>query len=261
LNAIADRELRDKKVEYPKRTNMRMFPYEDWPEFIRYNIKDVLLQFGIERKTNDTMTYYKRFYINQTPYSKIFRETHLLRNVRELYFEKDGWIQGNNLNTANVQSQLDIEKQAFLGKRPDEDENEDDQVAKDSSFKGAIVADPNMNAEIGLPILGVPSNRVYRNTADQDMAAFYPSIKEASNMDPRTLVCKGIIPIEKYIDETYPNRSLNQAYFEKDKNGNTRYNDITGECVNGYLTGNILTFATSWLNAPTILELVEGLTE
>ena len=98
LNAIAQRELKDKKVEYPEASNIATFPYLDWLKFIVYNIKDVLLQFGIERKTKDVITYYMRSHQNMTPYNKIFKETHLLRNVREMYFNKEGWVQGNNIN-------------------------------------------------------------------------------------------------------------------------------------------------------------------
>ena len=60
LNAIAERELGDKKVEYPENTNILAFIYANWRLFAIYNIKDTLLQLGIERKTNDTLTYYIR---------------------------------------------------------------------------------------------------------------------------------------------------------------------------------------------------------
>ena len=98
LNAIAERELKDKKVEYPEAANIVTFAYMDWLRFIIYNIKDVLLQLGIERKVKDVITYYMRSHQNLTPYNKIFKETHLLRNVREMYFNKEGWVQGNNIN-------------------------------------------------------------------------------------------------------------------------------------------------------------------
>ena len=40
LNAIADKELGDRKVEYPENTNIRTFPYVDWELFCIYNEKD-----------------------------------------------------------------------------------------------------------------------------------------------------------------------------------------------------------------------------
>lgn len=40
LNAIADKELGDRKVEYPDNANIRTFPYVDWELFVLYNEKD-----------------------------------------------------------------------------------------------------------------------------------------------------------------------------------------------------------------------------
>lgn len=40
LNSIGDRELKDKKVEYPEASNIVSFPYVNWRLFIKYNIKD-----------------------------------------------------------------------------------------------------------------------------------------------------------------------------------------------------------------------------
>lgn len=248
LNAIGQRELKDKKVEYPAEANIMTFAYKNWRRFLKYNIKDVLIQYGIERKTNDVITYYSKSHSNLTPYSKIFKETHLLRNVREMYFEKDGWVQGNNVNTIGLN-----EDELFNSVN----DSEDDEEAGDgeSTFKGAIMAEPSMNANVGVPILGVASNNVFRNTMDYDMGAFYPSIKIASNMDPGTLLYKGEFSNSEFISGEYPNRSLNTTYQEKDKHGKMRNLDITGEAVNTYVSGNLLTFAYNYLGLPSITEL------
>lgn len=245
LNAIGERELKDKKVEYPAESNIRTFAYVDWMRFIKYNIKDVLIQYGIEIKTDDVMTYYSKSHSNLTPYSKIFRETHLLRNVREMYFEKDGWVQGNNVNNIGLDED-DLFSSVETG---DDEDNE-------STFKGAIMADPIWNDYVGVPILGVPSNNVFRNAMDYDMGAFYPSIKIASNMDPGTLLYKGEFDNSEFISGEFPNRSLNTIYQEKDKHGNIRNLDITGEAVNTYVSGNVLTFGYNYLGLPDIAELV-----
>jgi len=245
LNDIGDRELRDKKVEYPDAANIITFPYTDWGLFWAYNIKDVLIQYGIERKCNDLTTYYMRSHSNLTPYNKIFRETHLLRNVREMYFEKDGWVQGNNLNIID-EHQNELERR-FFGSDEDEEEN--------SSFKGAINAEPTMNDRVGKPVLGVPSNNIYENSMDYDMGAFYPSIKIASNMDPITLKYKASFDNDEFISGEFSNRSLNQKYEEKDKNNKLRKLDITGEAVNTFASKNILTFAYNFLGLPNIAQL------
>lgn len=247
LNAIGDRELRDRKVEYPAESNIVRFPYMDWVRFIKYNIKDVLLQLGIERKTKDVMTYYMRSHSNLTPYNKIFKETHLLRNVREMYFERDGWIQGNNLNI--IGKDEDEEDRKFYGSQGIDDD--DDNV----SFKGAIMADPVWNAPIGMTVLGQPTNNLMENAMDYDMGAFYPSIKIASNMDPGTLLFKAAFDSDEFISGEMPNRSLNTTYMEKDKNGKLRRIDITGEAVNTYVSKNILTFGYNYLGLPNMTDL------
>lgn len=248
LNAIGDRELKDRKVEYPDEANIVRFPYVDWLKFIKYNIKDVLIAMGIERKTKDVMTYYMRSHSNLTPYNKIFRETHLLRNVREMYFEKDGWVQGNNLNI--IDDDIDETSKRFYG-NDDEDEEE-------STFKGAIMADPIWNDNVGLEIYGSPSNNIHENAMDYDMGAFYPSIKIASNMDPGTLLYKASFINDEFISGEFRNRSLNTTYTERDKNGNTRKLDITGEAVNTYVSGNTLTFGYNYLGLPDITTIVDA---
>jgi len=246
LNAIAERELKDRKIEYEDETNITYFPYVDWKRFTKYNIKDVLLQLGIERKTNDVMTYYMKSHSNLTHYSKIFRETHLLRNVRELYFNKDGWVQSNNLNVIGKD-----DKDLFYS--VDSESSEDD---NESTFKGALVADPIWNDKVGMMIFDAPSNVVYDLVIDEDMTAFYPSIKIASNMDPGTLVAKAEIDTGQFMSGEYQNRSLNTVYEEKDKNGKIRKTDITGEIINTFVSENVLTFCYNYLSLPSITELV-----
>lgn len=253
LNAIADKELRDHKVEYPENTNIRTFPYVDWILYLTYNEKDVLLQYGIESKVRDIITYYARSHRNETPYNKIFKETHLLRNVREAYFEKDGWVQSNNLNIIYDPSK-DPDTRLFKG-LPDEDEEEDEEDS--SSFKGAINAEPTMNDNVGVEILGRKSNNLFMNAMDYDMGAYYPSLKIACNMDPITLQWKASFINDEFTSGQMVNRSLNQTYMEKDKNGKWRRLDITGEAVNTYLTGNLLTFAFSYLNMPPLSHILE----
>ena len=245
LNAIADRELKDKKVEYPEQSNIVRFAYVNWILFIKYNIKDVLLQKGIENKTKDVKYYYMRSHANLTPYNKIFRETHLLRNVREIYFERDGWVQSNNLNIID-KNEDELERRFYGSADDDEDE---------STFKGAINADPIWNDKVGMVVMGTRTNNVYSNAVDFDMSAFYPSCKIASNMDPSTLIYKAAFINDEFISGEYRNRSLNTKYVEKDKNGNMRKLDFTGEAVNTFVSDNMLTFGYNYLAMDDITTL------
>lgn len=192
---------------------------------------------------------------NITPYNKMFRETYLLRNVRELYFERDeGLVQSNNLNTLKVPEEDETAKK-FYGM-----ESEDDlqtEVEKKASFKGAINAEPKMNDRVGELVAGYPSNNVFINCMDFDMGAFYPSVKIVSNLDPSTLLYKASFNNEEYKSGQFLNRSQNQTYEETDKNGKLRKNDFTGEAVHGYCSGNIATVGYAYLGLPTVTEVYE----
>lgn len=252
LDYIADRELKSRKVDYAAEGNINHFMYFNWRLFLIYNINDSMLQRGIENKTNDVMTYYTRAFKNWTPYNKIFRETHLLRNVREQYFEKQGLVQGNNINTLHELRKPEADP--FYGE-DQEGDMEVQQGNKKVSYKGAINAEPRMNMYVGYKVHGRPSNNYFRNCADFDMGAFYPSTKIACNMDPATLLWKASFDNDEFISGQYANRSLNQKYEEKDKNGEMRAIDITGEAVNTLTSNNLLVFAYNYLNFPSITEL------
>lgn len=245
LNAISDRELKDRKVDYEEYGNIIIFPYKDYERFVIYNIKDTMLQYGIEQKNNDVLTYYMRSHDNLTPYNKIFRETHLLRNVREKFFEEGGWVQGNNLNTIDRD-----DEEAF-----NRDDNNKDPNKKEESYDGAINADPTWNDNIGIEILGKKSNNLFTNCIDFDMSAFYPSNKIASNMDPITLLYKASLDNNDFISGEISNKSLNTNYVKRDKNGNEKNVDFTGEALNTVLGGNLLTFGFNYLNLPSITDI------
>jgi len=82
LNYIAEHEIGDKKLDYSEDANIKTLPYVNYKKFVKYNIKDVLLQVGIERKTNDIENVYQRAYTNVTAYSKVFRQTVFSVNTR-----------------------------------------------------------------------------------------------------------------------------------------------------------------------------------
>ena len=164
-----------------------------------------------------------------------------------MYFERAGWVQGNNLNT--IGSDGDETADQFYGRKKEPKEK--------ASFKGAINAEPTMNMHIGEPVLGVRSNNIFHLSIDFDMGSFYPSIKISSNMDPLTLLFKAAFINDEFSSGEFTNRSQNQEYEEKDKNGNMRQVDITGEAVNTYAGGNVLTFGYNFLNLPSVAQVYE----
>ena len=252
LDYISNKELKSRKVNYEAEGNINIFMYKNWRLFLIYNINDAMLQRGIENKNNDLNTIYIRSMKNWTPYNKIFRETHLLRNVREQYFEKQKRVQGNNINILHERKKT---PDPFYGGDDESDNVEIEQGNKKVSYKGAINAEPTMNARVGYPIMGQRTNNYFLNTADFDMGAFYPSIKIACNMDTETLLYKAAFINDEFINYAMNNRSLNQQYEEKDKNGQIRSIDITGEAINTYASKNYMVFAYNYLNIPNIVDI------
>ena len=85
-----------------------------------------------------------------------------------------------------------------------------------------------------------------------DFGAFYPSIKITDNIDSSTLLYKASFDNSEFITGEYMNRSLNQTYREKDKNGKERELDFTGEAVNTFVGENLLTFGYNYLSLPAL---------
>lgn len=240
LNSIGDSELGQHKVSYEEDGNIITFPYNNFVKFVKYNIIDSVLQYAIEQRTHDMMTYYMRSHEYLTPYEKIFKETHLLRNAREKFFEEAGWVQGNNLNFLESE-----EDKVFYGRGGSDEEG-------GSSYEGAINANPIYNSPVGIEILGEKSRHLFRNGIDFDMSAFYPSIKISSNMDPNTLLYKARLVNDEFESGEIPNNSLNTKYTKLDKNKKEQPLDFTGEALQTVLSGNYMTAAYNYMAIPPV---------
>lgn len=244
LNVIANKELKDSKLDYSEDGDIKTLPYTNFEMFIIYNIKDVLLQMGIERRTTDFDTLYVSSYKNATAYDKVFRQTVKLRNVQYLSFLNQGLIPGENINIYNKEENKVISK--------DEEEEDED----DDDFEGALVADPQYNGYVGVELYGRPSNNVFNNAIDFDMSSFYPSSIFAMNIDPSTLIFKTIMDIDQYdiCGGDLKFRGITGDYFEKGA-------DAAKECIDNFQTGNNMTTGTKWLNMPDVSEVYVRLKE
>lgn len=98
LTYIAEKEIGDAKLDYSEDGNIKTLSYNNYLKYILYNIKDVLLQVGIEKKTSDLETYYLTSYKNITPYESEFKQTVKLRNVQYQSFLSQGLVPGENVN-------------------------------------------------------------------------------------------------------------------------------------------------------------------
>jgi hypothetical protein len=169
LNAIAQKELGDTKLDYSEEANIKTLPYVDYVKFVLYNIKDVLLQYGIERKTKDLETIFQRAYENATDYDSIFSQTIFLKNRVFLdYYRELKIIKGNNINV-NYADKYGDEAEDKEEYELDEDGNPDWTRPKVNGFEGALVGDPLNNGHEGELIYGVPSMFVFNNVIDFDL--------------------------------------------------------------------------------------------
>jgi hypothetical protein len=239
LNYIAQRELKDSKLDYSEDGDFKLLPYLNFRKFLIYNIKDVLLQVGIERRTSDFDTFYVTSYENATDYTKVFRQTAKLRNVEYISFLDQGLIPGNNINIFNTEEE-----------KLSDEEDEDDE----SEFEGALVADPFYNDYVGQKMYGRKTNNVFSNAIDFDMGAFYPNSIFAMNIDPSTLIFKIEMPISQYdlFDGKLKFRGITGNKFEK-------VDDAAKECFDNFQTGNYLSTGYKWLNLPSVYDVYKQL--
>ena len=151
LNIIGKSEVGDEKLDYSEEANIKTLPYVNFKKFLLYNIKDVLLQYGIERKTHDIDNLYTRSIMNSVPYKKVFSQTALLRNRCYVDYLKQGYVIGNNIN-------IDYERDW------DSDEDEDEE-----KFAGALVGNPELNSEKnGMVVAGVKNKYMREYVIDFD---------------------------------------------------------------------------------------------
>ena len=104
LTYIGKVELNDEKLDYSDEANIKTLPYVNYKKFYKYNVKDVLLQLGIERKVDDVDNLYLRAYSNCTDFDKVFKQTVMLKSRAYYEYLLQGIILGNNVNIFNKES-------------------------------------------------------------------------------------------------------------------------------------------------------------
>ena len=255
LNYIAKKELKDEKYDYTELGDIKTIAYKNYKMFILYNIKDVLLQYGIEYRVKDFDYIYTMSYLNAVPYHRVFHRIINIRNQSYLSYWKQGLIPGNNKNKFN-------EEDRYYEEESEDDDDDDDKIA------GALVADPAYNDYVGRPLYGHPTNNIFRYVIDEDMTAFYPSINMAGNLHECTLIFKVILPPSEYRLTKEQKKDTQNLYAEYkgitdeflviDENDKL-VEDISKEVFDNFLTRNYLSFGYKWLNMPDINEVYEYL--
>lgn len=191
LSAVAEREIQDTKVQYSEIGNIRTLPYVDYMLFVLYNIKDCLLQMGIENKCSDMDNMYMSSYTNCTMYKKVLRQTVSFRNFMYREFISKKLALGHNVN---FDTQLEKDIRAYYKQSSDEDDDDDDD---DETFEGAINGDPMLNDFEGLELFGKKSMFLFGDCIDFDFSAMYPNSITSFNIFAACMVGK------LYIDGTF----------------------------------------------------------
>lgn len=244
LTDIAHDEIRDEKLDYSEDGDIKTLSYKNYRKYIIYNIKDVLLQMGIEDRTSDLDTLYVTSYKNATPYEQVFKQTLKLRNVQYIDYLKQGIIPGNNINQYNFKKTVDIE------------EEEDDD---DTKFEGALVGNPLLNDNFGMDLYGQPSNSIFNYSIDMDMSSFYPNTIITMNIEPSTLYFKCICDAKQF--EPQGGKLKFNGYTDRQlvaTNSNSFEGDIAKEIFDNFQTRNYISVATKWNNLPGIDDLYEA---
>ena len=245
LNYIGKKVLKDGKLDYGEEGSIKYFSYKNYKKYFIYNIKDVLLQKGIEDKTKDLDNYYATSYQNITPYDSEFKQTVKLRNYQYLDYLTNGKIPGENINLTPFGS---------VDEEPDDD---DDSSKKKVGFEGALVGDPRLNLPTGMALYGKKkSNNIFQYAIDMDMSSFYPNTIYAMNIDPSALHFKTILNADQFNVcggdlkiHTYSHlRSL-------PKEPSDFHDDVAKECFDNFQTHNWLSTGHKWFNLPSLDKL------
>lgn len=249
LTYIAKREIGDSKLDYSDSGNIKTVSYKNYLMYILYNIKDVLLQVGIEEKTEDIDTLYLSAMENLTPYDSVFKQTMTLRAVQYECYDIQGLVPGNNINGLYSYDDDD-------DKEIDSDSEDDDE----DTFEGALVGDPNLIDDFGATLYLDKTNNIFMYSVDEDMTAFYPNTIMSNNIDGSTLIFKCIVPSDQYEPKggklKYHGITDTQLVY---KNKDSFTDDIGKEIQDNFQTGNYLSFGHKWLNLPSVDDVYKKL--
>ena len=261
LNTIANIELGDKKVEYAEDYGwIGDFPYKNYRLFVKYNIKDVLLQLGIENKTHDTNDVYGRMYDFCVLPNDIGTTTTIVANHYRAELLKDGKIMHNNRNKMDdLNSQITISyDEAYIDSEGEDDEtvienlNEEetlvDENGKRIKFDGAIVLNPTRMSTSGFDNM----KYIHNHVIDEDIGAEYPTSIQITNLSNETFI--GRVSLDD--NEDMP--MYNYSFANKEEEAIYK-NNVSAVALETFAGGDILVGAETFLNMPGAGEVLDML--
>lgn len=240
LNAIGKTELEDEKLDYSEYGNIRFFPYENFWKFVKYNIKDVLLQFGIENKTHDMDAVYETIHIDCVTPKEAFTSTAVIQNSLRLYaYLEEGQVMGSNRN------------KLFRVKQTEEEIAQ----AKKDKFAGAWVMSPAHCSPTGYKLLGVLNKYIHIHCIDMDITAEYPSGIRVTNLSNETMVGKVFLD---HPEDFTPKMYSNMYIVDSDDEISYKKTNIADNLMMEALTeDNPTEFGRVYFGLPTFTEIAQ----
>lgn len=259
LNDIAKKEIDDSKYDYSEEGNLRKFAAHNYRKYVLYNIKDVLLQYGIERRTDDVDNYWSMSYLNCTPYQDVFKQTSVLRNTQYIYYDRQDVVPGNNVNKLDYYIKEKLKKmvQAIEGDEYDDDDDE-------KKAEGAVVGNPLLVNPFGMELYGKRSSHCFIFSIDMDMTAFYPHVIISHNIDELCLYFRVSCPVTTFDIRggSQPWKGITDKYLAPPIDGKVEEfytEDAAKEIFDNFQTGNVISTGYKFLNMPSVDELYSSL--
>lgn len=242
LTRIAENEIEDEKLDYSEYGNLRMFPYYNFRQFIKYNIKDVLLQVGIDRKVRDSEYVYLVMYTTCIKPNELFTTTTFDGNDIRLFIDMHyDVIFGQNKN------------KLYRVKKTKEEIKE----AKKKKFSGAFVMNPDHIRSTGFKLLGALNNLIHEHVIDEDIGSEYPTGMLIMNCCNDTMLGKVFLVNEddieiKLYDNMYIVDGDDQVIYNK--------TSIASNLMMEALTENNPTeFGRQYFKLPTFTEIASNI--
>lgn len=238
LNDVGRTEVHDEKIDYHEVADFKNFPYQDYTKFVKYNIKDVLLQFGIDKVTSDLDELYIRAFLSATPYELAFKQLTFLKNRAYVSYYKQGLIICNTEEYDEVAQRNILYEIYGDGKEEDEDE--------ETQFPGALVADPLNNSNTGIELFGKQSKYIYDDSIDEDFSSMYPNVNITFSISATSLI--GKLHLNVPIDNVKRFYNISIKDIEQW--------DAGREFIEDYLTEHYTILGNIYFNLPTGDELI-----
>ena len=253
LTYIAKKEIGDEKLDYSEDGNIKTLSYHNFLKYILYNIKDVLLQWGIENRTEDMETVYISSYENITPYEDVFKQTVTLRDCSYLYYMDQGVIPGCNVNSLFFEYGKDKKTVEF-----DEDGNEIEGRSDEVGFEGALVGDPRLIERFGIELFGKKTDNIFLNSIDLDMSAFYPYTIIVNNIIASALVFKMILDAKLFDVKGGKLKFNGYTHIHLLPDIKESFSDdVAKEYGDNLQSRNYLQMGYKWFNFPNVNEVYE----